>query len=124
MKGIGGFVLFGLLVIGAAMLSGCVGHHYSRTDMSTLNSGTETLYTSSNYTVLGPVSAEGTSSCILGYESGKQGYGLLWEVARKKYGDKVTGIKDVAAATEYFAILAPAYYKVKTVYSGTAVQQK
>lgn len=90
-----------------------------------LNDQTVTKYNSQNYTVLGPVTASGRAIMVLGvYVSGHEGEGLLWADARNKYGDKVTGIKDISAAGDWTSILGFVYAERLTTYSGIAVQEK
>jgi hypothetical protein len=60
---------------------------------------------------------------VLGiFVSGHEGEGLLWNDARSKYGDKCTGIKDIAAAGEWTSVFGPIYTERNTTYSGIAVQ--
>ncbi len=107
------------------MVSGCATGYMaygSRSMKPNVNSGTLTKYESTDYKVLGTVTAEGNSKCVLGMiVEGTEGEGLLWDAAKSQYGDKVTGIKDVDASYKYSAILPPIYCTIKTTYTGVAV---
>ncbi len=118
-----------VLVVAAlgAMAVGCVGYaeYLNRSFKPNMNSFTRTRYNVEEFEVLGVVTAEGESLCVLGvYVGGEEGQALLWERARERYGDNVTGIKDVSARTEYVAVLPPIFSKVKTIFVGTAVHEE
>jgi len=86
---------------------------------------TVTRYESTNYDVLGIVRAEGKSRCVLGIiVEGTEGEALLWDEAINKFGDRVTGFKDVNVAYEYQSILPPIFCEIQTTYVGTAVHEK
>jgi hypothetical protein len=115
-------ICLGLGLGAVVSLSGCAsgpiygGQYY-------LNDFTQTKYQSDNYTVLGPVTAHGRAVMVLGvYVSGHEGEGLLWAEARNKYGDKVTGIKDMAAIGDWTSILWFVYAERLTTYSGIAIR--
>ncbi len=86
---------------------------------------TQTQYQSTNYEVVGVVRATGEGTCILGvYAGGKDGQGLLWEQASTMSQGNFSGVKDIAAWTEYESILAPLVCKFKTTYIGTVVRER
>lgn len=111
----------------AVALAGCGGYpeYLGWGAKPNVNGITQTQYQSSNYEVIGPVRATGEGICILGlYAGGKDGQGLLWEQAQLMTQGNFTGIKDVAAWTEYESILAPVVCKYKTTYIGTVVRER
>lgn len=117
------WVAAGAAVMALLFMAGCVGgpiyggQYY-------LNDHTVTKYQHPTYTVLGPVTASGKALMVLGvYVSGHEGEGLLWADARSKYGDKVTGIKDISAAGDWTSILWFVYAERLTTYTGVAVQE-
>ena len=116
------FVLAGVALAAA----GCMSPEYlTRSAKPNMNSANITQYEPKEYTVLGPVTASANSRSILGIiAEGHEGQGLLWEAARTKYGDKVTGIKDISVSYDYTAILAFVYNEVRTTYTGIAVSEK
>jgi hypothetical protein len=86
---------------------------------------TVTRYESTNYDVLGIVTAEGYSRCILGIViEGSEGEALLWDAARGHFGNKVTGVKDINVSYEYQSVLPPVFCEIRTTYVGTAVHEK
>ena len=107
-----------------ALLTGCASYPYYGGSYH-LNDHTQTKYENQNYEVLGPVTAQGRSTVILGIVvQGHEGEGLLWPNAKEKYGEKVTGIKDIFAYGDYTGILPPIYVECLTTYFGTAVAEK
>ena len=117
------FISVSMALIAIVFLAGCAsGPNYGGAYF--LNDQTVTKYHSQNYTVLGPVSASGRAVMVLGlFVSGHEGEGLLWTDARNKYGEKVTGIKDISAAGDWLSILGFFYAERMTTYSGIAVQE-
>jgi hypothetical protein len=109
------------------MVSGCaVGYmaYGQRSMKPNVNSASITQYESTDYKVLGKVTATGESKCLLGIiVSGNEGEGLLWDAAQAKFGDKATGLKDVDASYNYQAIMPPIYATIKTTYTGIAVSE-
>lgn len=108
-------------------LSGCAGYpeYLGWGAKPNIQSHTQTEYQSTNYEVVGVVRATGEGTCILGvYAGGKDGQGLLWEQATIMTQGNFTGIKDIAAWTEYESILAPLVCKFKTTYIGTVVRER
>ena len=74
--------------------------------------------------MLGTVRAEGEGICVLGvYMAGKDGTGLLWDVAQLRFQNNFTGIKDVMAWSEYQGVLPPIFCQIKTTYVGTVVRE-
>jgi hypothetical protein len=110
-----------------ALLVGCeaIPTEYGLRSMKpNINAGTLTRYSPASYVVLGPVEAQGESSTILGVvTNGSEGQGLLWKRAKERYGDSVTGIKDVTASYEYSSVLLPVWGKITTTYYGVAVRE-
>jgi len=117
-----GFVAVAALVLAA----GCAGpEFYQRSHKPNLNAATQTQYMSSNYEVLGLVRVVGEGICILGvYAGGRDGEGLLWEQAQMLHAGNFTGIKDIAAWSEWQAILPPLMSQIKTTYIGTVVRER
>ena len=116
------FIALALLAV-----SGCgYGEYMRRSSHPTINATqTVTRYESTNYDVLGMVRAEGNSKCVLGIIiEGTEGEALLWDEAINKFGDRVTGIKDINSAYEYKSVLPPIFCEVLTTYVGTAVHEK
>jgi len=111
-------------LLAVMLLAGCASYPWYGGSYR-LKDTTQTRYESASYEVLGPVNASGRSVIILGiFVQGIEGEGLLWPAAKEKYGDKVTGIKDITAAGNYTGILPPIYVECLTTYTGTAVQEK
>ena len=114
----------------AVFLMGCAMGHLEYMDRSLkrpLNASTDTRYTADakSYKILGTVKATGRSTTVLGIVvEGKEGTGLLWEEAQDKYGDKLDGIKDISAISNFKAILPPIYGEIITTYYGKAIQMK
>lgn len=116
-----------LAVFSMLLLTGCAGYleYMSRSSKCPLNGFTDTRYHVEDYEVLGAVKATGRSIVVLGvYVKGEEGVGLLWEEAIEKFGNKVTGIKDVTAVSDYTGVLPPVYGEIITTYIGTAVHEK
>ncbi|XOZ33578.1 hypothetical protein ACMDCT_15450 [Halomonadaceae bacterium KBTZ08] len=108
------------------LLSGCAGwpEYMNRSGTMNQNAFTGTQYRSTDYEILGPVQAEAKGVLILGLvTNGEDGVGLLWEEAMSKYGDEVTGLKDISSKTEYQGILTPIYSKKETTFYGIAVKE-
>jgi hypothetical protein len=109
------------------VLAGCGGYpeYLQWGAKPNLHATTNTEYQSTNYETVGVVRATGEGSCILGlYASGKDGQGLLWEQAQMMTQGNFTGVKDIAAYTEYKAILPPIVCEYKTTYIGTVVRER
>jgi hypothetical protein len=124
------FKIFCLCLVGslALLTTGCMGYFefMNRSSRPTMIQ-TETMarYESSNYEVLGVVTARGESKCVLGVlVEGEEGEGLLWSVAKSEYGDRMTGIKDINVSYEYQSILPPIFSQITTTYVGTAIHEK
>ena len=120
-------VLAGLAIAVFLIAAGCAGYpeYLNRSLKVKLRAGTSTQYTATKYEILGPVEAKGRSFTVLGvYVEGKEGEALLWAEARKKYGDKVNGIKDICAISDYKGILPPVFCEIFTTYMGIAVHEK
>ena len=117
------FISVGAALMALVFLAGCtMGPNYGGAYL--LNDHTMTKYQVQNYTVLGPVAASGRAVWVLGlFVSGHEGEGLLWADARSKYGEKVTGIKDISATGDWLSILGFVYSERITAYSGIAVQE-
>jgi hypothetical protein len=116
------FIISALMVV-----SGCgYGEYLQRSKGPGLNATqTVTRYDAKGYDVLGLVRAEGNSRSILGIViEGTEGEGLLWTEAQNKFGDRVTGIKDINISYDYQSILPPIFSEIKTTYVGTAVHEK
>ncbi len=116
--------------LAAALLSvtGCAGYmeYLHRSPWPNFRA-TQTLtrYESTNYEVLGIVRAEGYSRCIVGVViQGTEGEALLWDEAINKFGNRVTGIKDINVSYDYMGIIPPIYSVIYTSYVGTAVHEK
>jgi hypothetical protein len=111
----------------AASLLGCFGYYeyLGRSGKPNIHSVTETDYEPKSYQVLGLVKATGTGSAILGIVlQGDDGQGLLWEAAISKFGERVTGLKDVSSSSKYRAILPPIFAEIQTTYYAVAVQER
>lgn len=108
--------------------TGCAGYfEYMKRSSRPYGNMTQTItrYDSKDYEVLGIVMAQGYSRCILGIlAEGEEGEALLWNEARRLYGDRVTGMKDISISYDYQSILAPVFSEVHTTYVGTAVRDK
>ena len=123
------FRLVGLcfFICALMIISGCGSFEYmQRTKGPGLNA-TQTLtrYDAKDYDILGIVRAEGESRSILGIiVEGTEGEGLLWDMAKSQFGDRVTGIKDINISYEYQSILGWVFCEIKTTYIGTAVHEK
>jgi len=119
-------ILAAMILIGVLVVSGCgYGEYMRRSSLPTLNATqTVTRYDAKDYEVLGLVRAEGNSRCILGIVvEGVEGEALLWDSAKSRFGDRVTGIKDINISYEYQSILPPIFSEVTTTYVGTAVHE-
>lgn len=120
--------IVGCISASLLVVSGCAGYmeYVNRSTKPGINATTTvTRYESTNYEVLGIVSAKGESRCILGIVvEGTEGEALLWETAKNQFGDQVTGIKDINKTYEYQSILAPLFCEIKTTYVGTAVNER
>lgn len=82
-------------------------------------------YTTAAYEVLGPVHAYGSSQVILGMVTdGSEGYGLLMNAARSKFGNDVTSVMFIFSEYQYSGVLYPIMGKIQTTYYGTAVKAK
>ena len=119
------------IVLMAALIftmTGCAGYmEYLKRSRSPYGSMAQTItrYESKDYEVLGMVMATGYSRCILGIiVEGEEGEGLLWNEARRLYGDRATGIKDISISYDYQSVLAPVFSEISTTYVGTAVRDK
>lgn len=108
-----------------ALFTGCSGLEYAnRSAQWNVNGWTETQYASNDYTILGPVEAVGEGMTVLGFfGEGVDGTGLLWEQARKTYGDEVTGLKDITQSSEWLSVLGYLYARVTTTYRAVAVRE-
>ncbi|GJM20425.1 MAG: hypothetical protein DHS20C15_03400 [Planctomycetota bacterium] len=114
----------GLLAL-FSLLSACSGVEYAtRSAQYNVNGWTETQYVSTNYTILGPVEAEGEGMTVIGFfGEGVDGVGLLWEQAREQYGDEVTGLKDITQSSEWLSVLGWLYARVHTTYRAVAIKE-
>lgn len=112
-------------LVALALLTSCSGLEYQfRSGKFNLNGWTETQYESSEYTILGPVEAEGEGMTVLGvFGEGVDGVGLLWEEAQDKYGDEVTGLKDITQSSEWLSVLGYLYARVNTTYRAVAIKE-
>lgn len=124
MKGLG-IVLMTAVIF---TITGCAGYmEYMKRSRSPYGSMAQTItrYESRDYDVLGIVMAVGYSRCIMGIiVEGEEGEALLWNEARRLYGDRVTGIKDISISYDYQSILAPVFSEISTTYVGTAIRDK
>jgi hypothetical protein len=106
------------------VISGC-SMHPSYNGLYARKDATSTGYQAASFTVLGPVTATGHAKGVLGITvEAHEGEGLLWDAARSKYGDKVTGIKDITSFGDYESVLGFIYWKLDTTYTGVAVYEK
>lgn len=116
------------LMVSMFSMAGCAGwlEYMSKSTKGQANGSlVDTRYEASNYQVLGMVTAEAESLCILGvYVRGTEGQALLWKSAKAQYGERVTGIKDINVSYSYTSILAPVFSEIKSTYVGTAVHEK
>jgi len=123
-----GRVVLCVLAIGAMVaLTGCGGYpeYLAWGAKPNIHATTTANYQTSNYEIVGVVRATGEGTCILGlYAAGKDGQGLLWEQAQMTTQGNFTGIKDIAAYTEYKAILPPLVCDYKTTYIGTVIRER
>lgn len=121
-----------LILVGLMFMTGCAGWvEFVGRSIQPVNvngAGTVTMYQAKDYEVLGRVSARSDSLCVLGglLFTGKEGDALLWEEAVRKYGDKVTGLKDVINSYDYVGIsfFIPILCQVERTYMATAVREK
>ncbi|MDZ7831704.1 MAG: hypothetical protein U5L07_08120 [Desulfobacterales bacterium] len=122
------FCIIGVIAVSLLMVSGCAGYmeYLSRSSRPGINAtSTVTRYESTDYDVLGIVSAKGESRCILGIiVEGTEGEALLWDAAKSQFGDRVTGVKDINKSYEYQSVLPPIFCEIKTTYVGTAVHER
>jgi len=122
----------GLFVCMMAMvfftMTGCAGYiEYMKRSRSPYGSMAQTItrYESKDYDVLGIVMATGYSRCVLGVVvEGEEGEALLWIEARRLYGDRATGMKDISISYDYQSILPPVFSEIRTTYVGTAIHDK
>lgn len=114
--------------VSAFLMTGCMGYFefMNRSSQpSMIQAQTMARYESTNYEVLGVVTAKGESKCVLGVlVEGIEGEGLLWNAAKSEYGDRVTGIKDINVSYEYQSILPPIFSQITTTYVGTVIHEK
>jgi len=120
--------IIGFIAASLLMVSGCAGYleYLDRSARPGINATTTvTRYEATDYDVLGIVSAKGESRCILGIiVEGTEGEALLWDAAKSKFGNQVTGIKDINKTYEYQSVLPPIFCEIKTTYVGTAVHER
>ena len=127
MKILVGAVILGLLI---TVTSGCGSvyvydrHTAGKYDTVSRADGIGHGFVSSpSYDVLGPVSASGESTILLGLVAdGKEGYGLLMNDARGQYNDDASTVMHIMADYEYSGILFPILGSIKTNYHGVAVK--
>lgn len=109
-------------------MTGCAGYfEYMKRSRSPYGSMAQTItrYESKDYDVLGMVMATGYSRCVLSIiVEGEEGEALLWIEARRLYGDRVTGMKDISISYDYQSVLPPVFSEIRTTYVGTAVHDK
>ncbi len=121
-------LIFVLMTMVIFTLSGCAGYmEYMERSRSPYGSMAQTVtrYESKDYEVLGIVMAVGYSRCIMGIiVEGEEGEALLWNEARRLYGDRVTGIKDISISYDYQSVLAPVFSEISTTYVGTAIRDQ
>jgi len=120
-------VFMGLFICSLLVVFGCGTAEYMQRSKGPGLNATQTVtrYDAKNYDVLGLVMAEGESRSILGIiTEGTEGEGLLWDVAKSQFGDRVTGIKDINISYEYQSILGWVFCEIRTTYTGTAVHEK
>jgi hypothetical protein len=99
--------------------------YQERTYAPNIHSTTKTQYAPKSYQVLGLVEAEGEATSLLGMVvEGNNGQGLLWDAAKEKYGNRVTGLKDVTSKSEFRAMLPIILNEITTTYYGIAVQER
>ncbi len=116
-----------LIAVAFLCLAGCGYPEYMRRTQLTNMNATQTVtrYESTNYKVLGLVTAYGESRCIMGIlVEGTEGEALLWDAAKSTYGDRVTGIKDINSWYEYQSVLPPLFSEIYITYVGTAVHEE
>jgi hypothetical protein len=107
------------------LTTGCVNEYQLRSQKPNIHSITETRYQPDSYKVLGHVTAQGKGMTVLGFVFGEglDGQGLLWEEAVDKYGDEVTGLKDVTSNSEWISVLGFIFARIETTYHAVAVHE-
>ncbi len=121
-----------LMLVSFVFMNGCASYiEFAGRSIQPVNvngAGTVTMYDAKDYEILGKVTARGDSLCIIGCIAiGKEGDALLWDEAVRKYGDKVTGLKDIANSYDYTAISffwMPILSQVERTYMATAIREK
>lgn len=125
-------MLFVLILMFFMFMTGCASYvEFAGRSIQPVNvhgAGTVTMYQAKNYEILGKVEARGDSLCVIGcVATGKEGDALLWDEAIRKYGDKVTGLKDITNTYDYTAISffwMPILSQVERTYMATAIREK
>lgn len=119
-------VLSTVALIGLVSLTlGCSGLEYmQRSQKPNIHSYTKTEYEPQSYEVLGPIEAVGKGMSVLGvFAEGEDGQGLLMAAARAKYGDQVTGLKDITSHSEWLSVLGFVFSRIETTYHAVAVKE-
>ncbi|MDD5705128.1 MAG: hypothetical protein PHR35_04325 [Kiritimatiellae bacterium] len=112
--------------LGTLLVSGCATSMFERQTESKKDKYSLAATTvATDYEVLGPVEATGSSQVVLGIVTdGAEGYGLLMRAARAKFGDRATSVMFIFSEYHYSGILYPLIGKIQTTYYGTAVKAK
>ncbi len=116
-----------LLCSVAIVLSGCASTAvFERQTALKIDPFSRTFdYSSSDFEVLGPVTAHGASTVVMGMVAGgHEGYGLLRKAAVEKYGNDVSTVMFIFSDYAYTGVMYPIVGTVRTTYSGTAVKIK
>jgi hypothetical protein len=120
-----------LMLLGFVFMTGCASYlEFIGRSIQPVNvhgAGTVTMYNAKDYDILGKVTVRGNSVSVLGCISiGKEGDALLWDEAVQKYGDKVTGLKDITNSYDYTTIsfIFPILSQVERTYMATAIREK
>ncbi len=118
-------VLIGMVSL-VMMMSGCATSMFERQTSLKLDPFSRTYdYSSVDFEVLGQVEATGNSKVVMGMvTAGRDGYGLLMQAARKKYGTDVTTVMFIFSDYSYVGVLYPVVGRITTTYAGVAVKAK
>ncbi len=132
--------LFAVFLVAVFILSGCgtmrmpagsvfPGLIYSDVNYPSLREEPDVQYrfTAQDITILGPVTAKGSSVNILGlFGTGSNGYETLMEAAKSKYpdADTVININWDTKFTYFGLIYIPIYQRADSTLTGTAIRMK
>lgn len=125
-------LFYALMLVGFVFMTGCASYvEFIGRSIQPVNvhgAGTVTMYTAKDYDILGKVTARGDALSVIGCIAiGKEGDALLWDEAVRKYGDKVTGLKDITNTYDYTTISffwMPILSQVERTYMATAIREK